>query len=268
MSRAKAVQGQHENSGSLFPVFLSLLLLVAGVVLSLSLFDLVMEKFDKPITRVVIQGDLVHLNREDVIETVDIYETDTFLKLDLNKVRQGLEENPWIYRASIGRQWPGTIEIHIQEQQPIAVWNDESYLNNYGEVFDAGDITVEGLPGLAGVEGSEQMLVAHYQSFSRQAALIGLSVKRVAYEEKGHWDITLDNGVRVLLGKEDVLERMARFAALFGTALAGRQEDVERVDMRYDGGAAVGWKGSASGVQANRPGMGGKAKQQSDRRLI
>lgn len=267
MANGKLAANQDERN-PLFSAGFSLLLLVAGVVLSIALFDLVMEKFDKPITRVVVQGDLTYLKKADVIADVDIYETDTFLKLDLNKVRQGLEQNPWIYTAAIGREWPGTIVIHIQEQQPIAVWNNESYLNNYGQVFDGGNIRVKGLPDLAGIEGSEEFIVEHYQAFSRQASMIGLGVSRVAYEEKGHWSIALDNGVEVLLGKEDVIERMARFAALFGTALADRQQGVKKVDMRYDGGAAVSWKDTARDKQAHLGMRINETEQQAGGQLI
>ncbi|MCB1615252.1 MAG: cell division protein FtsQ/DivIB [Pseudomonadales bacterium] len=236
-----SVNAESPERASLFPMVLSLLLLVGGAVLSLSLFDLVMEKFDKPITRVVVKGDLLYLKKDDIVSTVEIYETDTFLKLDLHKVRAGLEANSWIYKAAIGRRWPGTIIIDIREQQPIAVWNESNYLNAYGEVFNGHDIAVPDLPRLNGSQGSEEKIVAHYQSFARQASLIGLKVDSVSYDAKGNWSVTMNNGVDVVLGKEDVINRMARFTALYGTALAGRQNDVARVDMRYDGGAAVSW---------------------------
>jgi cell division protein FtsQ len=62
----------------------------------------------------------------------------------------------------------------------------------------------------------------------------------------GAWQFTTGNGITVLLGKDDVMERLQRFLIVMDDAdLASRLAEVERIDTRYPNGMAVSWKNTA-----------------------
>ncbi|MGC0372050.1 MAG: hypothetical protein DGJ47_000755 [Rickettsiaceae bacterium] len=58
-------------------------------------------------------------------EIVDILNTDygaSILSIDLNQLKQNLEEHQWVHKAVIERSLPSSLYIAIIEREPIAVW--------------------------------------------------------------------------------------------------------------------------------------------------
>jgi cell division septal protein FtsQ len=50
---------------------------------------------------------------------------ENLIALDLNRVRHGLEMNPWIERADVENQRPDTVRLTVREREPVAqvvVW--------------------------------------------------------------------------------------------------------------------------------------------------
>ena len=70
-------------------------------------------------------------------------------------------------------------------------------------------------------------------------------------DERGAWELRLDNGVAVKLGRLAVTERLERFIRLASPLVAKRSAEVAYVDMRYTNGFSVGWN-SRSAVAAVR----------------
>jgi cell division protein FtsQ len=51
--------------------------------------------------------------------------------------------------------------------------------------------------------------------------------------------------VKVLLGREWVESRLARFTQTYTRVLANRIGEIKRIDLRYPNGFAVAWKANA-----------------------
>ena len=70
--------------------------------------------------------------------------------------------------------------------------------------------------------------------------------------ERFSWQLTLDDGVTLNLGREERVERIQRFmdvypiikAQLKAKKITEKQQNqaVDYIDLRYDTGLAVGWK--------------------------
>ncbi len=59
------------------------------------------------------------------------------------------------------------------------------------------------------------------------------------------WQLTLNNDIKLNLGRGDTMKRPARFIELYPVLQQQAQTDgkeISYVDLRYDSGAAVGWK--------------------------
>ena len=61
-------------------------------------------------------------------------------------------------------------------------------------------------------------------------------------EARGAWTIWLDNGIEVIVGREQMKARLLRFLHLYKTELEPQAKNIERVDIRYTNGAAVKWR--------------------------
>jgi cell division protein FtsQ len=83
----------------------------------------------------------------------------------------------------------------------------------------------------------------------------GLEVKSLSVNEVGDWVVVLQSAtlqtpveLEIVVGKGDPVRKVDQFAAVFDSFLQDRLLDIERVDMRYDNGFAVQWRGGGSGV--------------------
>ena len=70
---------------------------------------------------------------------------------------------------------------------------------------------------------------------------LGLSIRQLSMDSRRAYRLTLSNGIVVLLGRENMQDRLKRFARVYKKVLATRAQDIARVDTRYSNGLAVGW---------------------------
>lgn len=211
---------------------------------------------ERPVERITVTGSLEHTQAQAVKDTVQPALAGGFLRADLRLMQEQLEGLPWIFTATVRRQWPGTLAIHVEEQRPIARWGDDGFLNHVGEVFHSARAEdVGNLPLLAGPEGSASELMATYRRLVELLAPLGLAVEEVTRDERGELAVTLAGGVRVMFGEEQFLERVQRFAVLYRTELAPRFGEVRRVDLRYAAGAAVAFSEASQVAASGLPGV-------------
>lgn len=196
-----------------------------------------------PVQQITVTGHLAHTQTEAVQELVQSSLSGGFLHVDLQTMREKLETLPWVFEATVRRKWPNALQIHVVEQLPIARWSSEGFLNHQGGFFrSSGKGDWDALPLLRGPDGSAQVLMEKYLRLIDILKPLGLSVEELVRDERGEIEVTLAGGMQLVLGSEDFLERMHRFVAVYRNALAGRSDEIARVDMRYETGLAVAFQ--------------------------
>jgi cell division protein FtsQ len=65
-------------------------------------------------------------------------------------------------------------------------------------------------------------------------------ITSLVLNDRRAWQIILDNGIRLELGKESLEERIERFISLYKN-LGSDTQRVSYIDLRYDTGASIGW---------------------------
>jgi cell division protein FtsQ len=193
-----------------------------------------------PVERIVVSGKLEHLRQEAVRDALAGELGDGLLVLDLPALRERLERLPWVYRAELRRRFPGTLEVRVVEQVPIARWGDDAFLNHEARVIEVVDATRWAkLPEIRGPEGSEARLMRHYQQLRLDLAPIALRPVALREDDFGQLRATLDNGAVIELGDHAFRGRVQRLVKLWTRELAQAPAPVRRVDLRYERGAAV-----------------------------
>jgi cell division protein FtsQ len=204
-----------------------------------------------PVERVVVTGDLKHVDRDALRSMISASLEGGFLWQDLQKLRTPLEALPWVHRVVVRRQWPDSIEVRVVEQRPIARWGDRSLLNHAGEVFEPNSLEqLPALPWLAGPEGSHELMMQRYLQVQRSLETLGLQISALEMDSRGAVAATLADGSELLFGRDALAEKLVRFRTLYTRRLAGRGETLARVDLRYSHGAAVAWHGDSAGSAA------------------
>lgn len=230
--------------------------LIAGGYFSLPWLKLA---FDKPIRRVVISGDLHALDRKTIEDAVAIYDTDSFLDIDLAVLVDQLEAQPWIARARARRQWPDAVAIEIVEETPIAYWGNQWMVNAKGRIFEhQGLYQDKPLPRLWSESAIPAETMNYYQIFEHQLQSIGLRLGGISQNLQGDWQLTLDNGLHVILGNVDPASGVRYFVSIYQQVVLPSQKPALVVDMRYRHGASIRWQQSESPISVQDKNVGEK----------
>ncbi|WP_375057154.1 cell division protein FtsQ/DivIB [Zobellella sp. DQSA1] len=193
-----------------------------------------------PVNSLLIQGEHRYLSRDQVRESVlELPEVGNFFALEVDRVQQQLLSLPWVYQASVRKQWPDTLRVYIVEQPVAALWNQDAMVNAHGEIFEADHGELE-LVSLSGPDEDAARVLEEYRALQRFLQPRGYNLARVHLTPRRSWELTLSNGLRLLLGRDDIEARLQRFIDVY-PGIAER-ERVAYLDLRYDTGLAVGWK--------------------------
>lgn len=224
------------------------LMLIAILVLIVSLAKYgLSDPYRFPLDVVEVKGDFRYLDKQQLQDAVAPHVAGGFFTVDVNEIRTVAEQLPWVYKATVKRVWPATLRIHIEEQQAIARWGEQGYLNRNGEPFFPKEINLSlQLPALAGPEGHELKVLENFHGVTKMLAPLGIPVTRMELDSRRAWHLQVGDGVLLELGRADTRVRLQRFISAYPTVFAARIEDLRRVDLRYSNGFSVYWQQLAS----------------------
>lgn len=193
----------------------------------------------------VVQGEQRQLSIGDLHEVVAEDLEDGYFGADLDAIREQLEEQAWIARVEVRRRWPATLELVVEEQEPVAVWNREGFLNRDGELFVPRDIREDPgpLPELMGPEGSEVQLLEKLEQVSAKLDEVGLAPRELRLSDRRAWSVVLADGTEIRLGREELDRRLNRFVEVVVPALGEALVEKRYVDLRYTNGFAAAERG-------------------------
>lgn len=231
--------------------FIVILMFIAYLTHKMSLK--LMSAQDMPISTLQIIGVRPYSNDLDIHHVLqELSESESFFSLDVNEVQKKLEDIAWIKRVAVRRKWPNGLIIHVTDQVPIAYWNDEYLLNDNGEIFKAQkDRLTNWLPQFFGPDEVSKKVLIGYQALWPLFDSEGFTLSEIMLTQRQSWNITLNNGGKLVLGRgNDVIRnmRIERFLKVYKHIMP-QVNDINYVDLRYDAGFAVNWK-KQSGVKA------------------
>lgn len=203
-----------------------------------------------PVGKVMVSGQLNQLAPEQVQGVIRRQHPGSFFTLKVADIHQTLLAQPWVYQASVRKRWPNHLHIHVTEQVAAAKWNDDSLLNQYGDSFTAGGAS-QSLPRLYGPGGSEQTALQSLRVMQSLLSSTGLQIEELLLSERYAWQLKLDNGIALNLGRSEFIDRLQRFVDMY-PLLVQQPQKIQYVDLRYDTGLAVGWQQTQSATELTR----------------
>jgi cell division protein FtsQ len=206
-----------------------------------------------PLRVVKIGSQLHRLEKNDLQRAIAPYLHGGFFTVDVTGIHDAVAALPWVYRATVQRDWPDRMIVTFVEQEPVARWGKDALLNRHGEIFlprhIPGDLA---LPLLSGPQGHERTVLAQYRECTQALSPLGLQVTRVELNERRAWRISLNNDVQVELGRADTALRLARFVRAFPEVFAGHLDQLKSVDLRYSNGFSVYWQRAEAGDRGGK----------------
>ena len=221
------------------PVALLLGLLVGG-------YQYLSQPGRMPLKVIEITGEFTYLDQRSIEQKVAAVIDGGFLDLDLQRLRKAVLATPWVDQVSVRRVWPDTLKMHVTEQVPLTYWNSDALVNLDGEVFRPKPLPgLSVLPHLYGRDDSAAQVVAFYLQLHARLLKGGLRIARVEMNRRNEWQVAFRNGLKLMLGREDVARRQQVFLDVYPQMLAHLHRQPERIDMRYEHGFAVRWRETA-----------------------
>jgi len=144
---------------------------------------------------------------------------------------------PWVRRATLRRDWPGRLEVDLEEHVVLARWRDSALVNTYGEVFEAA--TSEVLPVFIAPEGTAAEVAQRYEAFRTALAPLGKRPVQVFVSARRAWELKLNDAAVLELGRSQMEERLQRFVRAYRPTLVQLPNRPYRIDLRYSNGFAV-----------------------------
>ena len=198
-----------------------------------------------PVTSIAIAGEMPFTTRLDIEVAIEKVNLGNFFNLDVNDVQQKVAKLPWVYSVSVRKKWPNELKIYVVDQKPIAHWNGDFLINANGNAFQA-DVRrlVAKLPAFFGPEGTEQIALDNFKNLNKLLGFSQLAIDELVLTERFAWQLILNDGVTINLGRDSRVERLQRFMDIYPQIKLNKKQgqEVDYVDLRYDTGLAVGWK--------------------------
>jgi cell division protein FtsQ len=199
-----------------------------------------------PLREVRVNGVIAHVTLEQVEIIARREIRGNFFTLDLAEARAAFEKLPWVRKVNARRQWPDRLEVALEEHVPLARWGSAALVNTHGEVFTAAydgapaDGRESGaLPQFIGPPGSAREIALRYGHFQRSLAAIGQAPVQVQMSPRRAWQVRLESGLTLELGREHIESRFDRFIAVYDRTVNRLQRKLDYVDLRYPNGFAV-----------------------------
>ncbi len=184
------------------------------------------------------------LAESEILAKIQPFIKDSIFSTDMGKVKEAIASHPFIREVRVKRVFPFSILIDVNERRPSALW-----------VSSAGDVRIldeEGQPyrtlskgeggGLFVINAADKKearsVFKEVTSWDQQGVIKKDDLSEVAYRDGNMTLFSLDDGVEIILGKEDQRERLKRALAVLDDARR-RGLLIRCIDARFDRGAIV-----------------------------
>ncbi len=194
------------------------------------------------IKSVEIRGNLKYLDRLELQPIIAPFVKTNLYLLDKENLENEIEFNHWVYSASLVSMWPDTLIVKIHEQQPIAFWGNEGMINEFGEVIDVDLPQLRNkLPILYSPFDKGREMVENYVKIRQWMKNFPVDIVKFTEDKRSSWLLTLANGIKVKVGRQEHKRRLRRFIVGYSKGLVGQVKKIDTVDLRYTNGFAVKW---------------------------
>lgn len=190
----------------------------------------------RPIAQVAFGGDVARIPPAELEAFARSLRGAPAASVTLDAVREAARRIPWVRDAAVRRRFPDGLEVTFQAYEPLARWAAHGLVSRTGEVFDARFEAK--LPRFSGPQGSAPVMVQQYRAIVPLLAPLASPIAELRLSARGGWQVLLDSGLTLDLGRGDVGPRLERFVAAW-PGLAKRGVETKHADLRYANGFAL-----------------------------
>ena len=247
--QARRKQAFRPGFGWVKPLVAVFIMVGSGLGLTLML-EWMKDPQQWPVGSVHIEGRFRYLTGEQLQDAVAPLAATGFFVVDVSEIQTRLQTMAWVDQVSVRRVWPDKLDIEVREQQPVARWGADSFLNVRGDVFTPEQaVALDALPQLAGPEGHAQRVLEMRTRMQALLKPVQLEVSDLSLDARRAWRMRLSNGLALEIGRNHPLRRVARFVKIYPAILATADGRLTAVDLRYSNGFAAHWQAAEAAAR-------------------
>ena len=230
---------------------LSVITAFALLVLAVQSGRIVSGYITAPPDLVRVEGDLSDTERMIVVSVVN-EAMSTGDAINPSDLQARIADIDWIRAVTVRRNWPNSVHVAVNRELPTVRWGFDGYLNGKGDVLSMAEKYQRNLPLVNATSSDSVASMRLFKTFSTVVGRSGLRIVELDESSVAGWTVTFDNGLSVVTGKTDVLNRLRRFVCVYEEVLQGNEDHVVKADARYPSGVAIEWDEEISTLVASR----------------
>lgn len=193
-----------------------------------------------PFQQIKISVNESHIKITTLRDIITAHVDSGFFSLNVSALQSALLSLSWVNNVSLRRIWPNGLEIIIQEQQPIAWWNNNGLITAEGKIFTPPpDTFPKNLPHLQGPDDSASLVLKRFQHFSQELTPLNIFITTLTLTNRHAWSLMLNAHAKVYLGRENIDQRFEQLVHLYYRVIGSHTNQVDHIDLRYPNGFAI-----------------------------
>lgn len=215
---------------------------VASVMFAVVL--LVLQVANNEINKLDVSAPFEYVKEAEVVALLEGFYPQGYVALDVQAIQETLAAMPMIAAVEVEKVWPDTLRIKIQEELPIAIWNQDSLLSQAGIILPVNYKALQ-LPELTGGKNESRSVMQHFLLFNRWCKRHNLNLVGLSKSTSG-WLIEEQTGLKIWLDGANAMSGLRQLESVIDQFQLMR---ISSIDMRYEQGFAVAWKQLPDKVQ-------------------
>lgn len=165
-------------------------------------------------------------------------------QVNLQDYKNKIEAISWVNQVDIKRDWEKGLVVTVIPRQPVAKYGSEKLIDAQGQVFTPPDPEVLNQPWmqLQGDVATSATVMQQSKQVTEWFRPLGLKLEEVILTPRMTWLFRFDNGLRVLVDKDNTSEKLYKLSLLLQNQLKPKLAQIESLDLRYKNGMAVTWR--------------------------
>lgn len=192
-----------------------------------------------PVKHIFKEGTFEYSNQSRIDDILKEYISKEIYRIDLRKLKNEIEEDPWIRNAQIILNPPHKIIVKISEFKPLFLWNNISYVDEEGFSIESGRHLIKNILEISSDQDDEVFMHNLYLNLERMLSEIDINIIKLS---KNHeMIIILTSKYRFFVRHSDYESKMKEFLSVYEQFLLTQKSGKIRknIDLRYPTGFAV-----------------------------
>ena len=216
-----------------FFIFLSLLiLLVSG-------YNYPIFFGTNPVKNILKEGIFEYSDQSRIDDILKNYFSKEIYEIDLRKLKNDIEKDPWVKNAQIILDPPGRITVKIAEFKPLFLWNNLSYVDKEGFTIKTGKYFIENILEISSGQADRTYMYDLYLNL--QKILSKADINIIKLSKDNDMLIILTSKYRFFVRYTDYELKLQEFLSVYDQFLLTQESKKTRknIDLRYPTGFAV-----------------------------